>query len=231
MHTRLLLPCSAIAAAAMLLVPAPAGAQISAPSDPTFLTAGMAQATPQATATQSSGGGGGGIGFGVKGGWLYNSFDSASESLDTTNGWEVGIFFGGNRNGVVGVMGEILYAKKTVQPNKSLSGPIDLYYLEIPVLLRINIGSANKNKGAIFYGLVGPVFDVNLQAKQEDLDVKDNYESLDVGILGGAGVEISRFIVEARYNWGLMNLLNVSKFVDEELKSQSFAVLFGVRIN
>lgn len=225
MRTRLVLSLSALAAAAVLLAPAPAGAQITAPSDSTFLTAGMAQTTQPAQSTS-----GGGVGFGVKGGWLYNSFDSANESLDSTNGWELGIFFGGNRNGVVGVMGELLYAKKTIQRLKA-TVPTDIYYLEIPILLRVNIGSANKNKGVIVYGLVGPVFDVNLQAKQEDLDVKDNYESLNVGILGGGGIEISRFILEARYNWGLMNMLNVSKLVDQELKNQSFALLLGLRLN
>jgi hypothetical protein len=237
MRTGLVPSLSALAVAAMFLVSSPASAQIalpthlSVPSNANFLTAGMTtKATESAAATQSSGGSSGGVGFGIKGGWLYNSFDSAHESLDSTNGWEAGIFFGGNRNGVVGVMGELLYAKKTIQPLKT-STPTDIYFLEIPVLMRINIGSSNINKGAIFYVLVGPVFDVNLKAKQADLDVKDNYESLNVGILGGGGLEISRFIVEARYNWGLMNLLNTSQFVDQELKNQSFAVLLGLRFN
>jgi Outer membrane protein beta-barrel domain len=226
MHTRLLLSCSAIAAAAMLLVPAPAGAQIASPNDSTFLTAGMVRGAETAAATQSSGGGG--IGFGIKGGYLYNSFSTAKANLESTNSWEAGIFFGGNRNGVVGVMGEVLYAKKGF----ALSGKTtDLYYLEIPILVRLNIGSGNKNKGVIGYALVGPAFDVNLKAQQDGIDVKSNYESLDIGILGGAGIEVSRFILEGRYNWGLMDVLKATGALSSDLKSQSFAVLFGVRIN
>jgi hypothetical protein len=229
MRTRLVLSLSALAAVAVLLVPAPASAQISSPSDSTFLTAGMAKAMePAAVAQSSGGGGGGGIGFGVKGGYLYNSYSTAKLNLNSTNSWEAGIFFGGNRNGVVGVMGEILYAKKGFE----LSGnTTDLYYLEIPILLRVNVGSSNKNKGVIGYLLVGPAFDVNLKAQQNGIDVKDNYESLDIGILGGGGVEISRIILEARYNWGLMNVLKVTGILPDDLKSQSFAFLFGVRFN
>ncbi len=45
---------------------------------------------------------------GVKGGYLYSSFDfdDASDVIDGNNGWMAGLFFGGNRPGRVGVMGE-----------------------------------------------------------------------------------------------------------------------------
>jgi hypothetical protein len=229
MRIHLVSSFAALAAVVTLTAPSLATAQVVPAGDSAnFLVTGIASAP--ASQSSGGGGGGGGIGFGVKGGWLYNSFDAAQQSLDGTNGWEAGIFFGGNRNGVVGVMGELLYAKKTVQPANNLAEPTDLYYLEIPILLRLNIGSSNKNKGAIFYGLAGPVFDVNLKAKQVDLDVKDNYEDLDVGILFGGGVEISRFILEGRFNWGLMNILKTS-ISDAEIKGRSFALLVGVRIN
>jgi len=81
-----------------------------------------------------------------------------------------------------------------------------LQYLEIPILMRINTGSSNRNSISP-YGLIGPVFDVNLKAKQGNLDVKSNYESLDIGVLGGIGIEISRALVEVRYNKGLRNVL------------------------
>ena len=116
-------------------------------------------------------------------------------------GWEGGIWFGGNRGGNVGVMGEILYAKKKQQVT-GVTGSTTLQYLEIPILLRINAGSRSRN-GVSVYGLIGPVFDINLKAKQGNFDVKSNYESLDLGILGGVGVEITRFLVEGRYNKGL----------------------------
>jgi hypothetical protein len=169
-----------------------------------------------------------GVGIGAKIGPLFTSYTSATQSFDTNTGWEGGIWFGGNRGGRVGVMGEILYAQKK-QTITGFTGTT-LQYLEIPILLRVNIGSRSRS-GVSVYGLVGPVFDVNLKAKQNDLDVKSNYESLDYGILGGVGVEITRFLVEARYNKGIANIFKGSTATITDIKSQSFAVLFGVRFN
>ena len=225
--------CVALTATAALLVSAPLSAQtFEQTASPSFLVAGMA---PGVETQQSSSGGGGGIGFGVKGGYLYSSIAQGSQPFDNNNGWEFGVFFGGNRNGVVGVMGEVLYAKKVYKSgdgNLNLNSDLNLYYLEIPILLRLNIGSGNKNKGVIVYGLAGPVFDVNLSAKLNDLDVKDRYESLDIGILLGGGIEISRFLLEGRYTWGLMNLLvNNSNAFSSDAKSRTFALLAGLRFN
>jgi hypothetical protein len=199
-----------------------------------FLTAGMVEQAPPP-------GGGGpraqGFGIGAKIGPLWTGFDSATVGSSTVNfktstGFEGGIWFGGNRGGLVGVMGEVLYAKKKQEVDTTgTTGSTTLQYLEIPILLRVNIGSPSRN-GISVYGLFGPVFDVNLKAKFGDIDVKDNYESLDLGILGGAGIEITRFLVEGRYNHGLRNVLksdNAASLAD--IKTHSFALLFGVRFN
>ena len=59
-----------------------------------------------------------GIGVGVKGGYLHTSFD-ASQALDNGNGWMAGLFFGGNRPGTVGVMGEFNFLGLSGFPNKT----------------------------------------------------------------------------------------------------------------
>jgi Outer membrane protein beta-barrel domain len=194
-----------------------------------FLTAGMVQQAPP------PGGGGApasGAGIGLKLGPLFTSYTAAScdGCFNTNTGFEGGIWFGGNRGGRVGVMGEVLYAKKK-QEGSDLTGSTSLQYLEIPILARINIGSRSRN-GISIYGLVGPVFDINLKASIGDRDVKSNYESLDFGLLGGVGIEITRFLVEGRFNQGLRNVLksdNAAAFGD--IKTRSFAVLFGFRFN
>ncbi len=58
--------------------------------------------------------------------------------------------------------------------------------------------------------------------------MKSNYESLDLGDPRRRGIEITRFLVEGRFNKGLRNVLksgNAANFGD--IKTQSFAVLFG----
>lgn len=196
-----------------------------------FLTAGMA-AAQQPPPPGGSGPRAQGFGFGVKIGPLFTTYDAASQTnieFDTSNGWEGGIWFGGNRGGTVGVMGEILYAKKK-QAVAGSTGSTTLQYLEIPILMRINIGSRSRS-GVSVYGLVGPVFDINLKASLNGVDVKSAYESLDLGILGGVGIEITRFLVEGRYNRGLRNVLKGGGGNITEIKTSSFAVLFGFRFN
>jgi hypothetical protein len=197
-----------------------------------FLTAGMVE---QQTPPPPGGGGprAEGIGIGAKVGPLFTSYSAAScdGCFNTNTGLEGGIWFGGNRGGRVGVMGEVLYAKKKQEASNGLTGSTSLQYLEIPILARINIGSRSRN-GISIYGLVGPVFDINLKASIGDRDVKSNYESLDLGLLGGIGIEITRFLVEGRFNQGLRNVLksdNAGTFGD--IKTHSFAVLFGFRFN
>ena len=194
-----------------------------------FLTAAMVEQAPP------PGGGGpaaSGFGIGAKFGPLFTSYDAAScdGCFNTSTGWEGGIWFGGNRGGRIGVMGEILYAKKK-QEGSQLTGSTTLQYLEIPILLRINIGSRSRN-GISVYGLAGPVFDLNLKASLNDIDVKSKYQSLDLGILFGGGIEITRFLVEGRFNQGLRNVLDSSSVGSvTDIKTKSFAVLFGLRFN
>lgn len=187
-------------------------------------TAGAAQAQNQNARHQ-------GAGIGIKGGPIFSSFDSARQDFGNNTGFEGGLFFGGNRGGVVGVQGEVLYAKKG-------SSEIDLRYLEIPVLLRINIGSNSLN-GFNVYGLGGPVADIQIQATGPNGEkLSDYFERGDVGFLLGGGLEITRFIIEGRYNWGLrsvireqFDLLNFDFGDVDKIKNRSFAVLFGIRFN
>ena len=114
-----------LTASAVVVATLPAGAQtregllltgkasVSDTGNTTFLTAGMVE---QATPPPPGGGGprAEGFGIGAKIGPLFTSYSAAScdDCFNTSTGWEGGIWFGGNRGGRVGVMGEILYAKK-----------------------------------------------------------------------------------------------------------------------
>lgn len=196
---------------------------------PSFLTAEFAAPLSQGTRSQNQQG----FGFGIKGGFLFNSAKSAQRDFGNETGTAIGIFFGGNRTGDIGVMGELLYVKKFA-PSSPTSTTLDakVYYLEIPILLRINIGDHSVN-GFNVYGIVGPVVDIRLNAKLKvnDLDIKKRYEGVDLGVIAGGGVEFLRFIAEARYNWGL-RAVNSGDFGNTtEIKGRTFYILFGFRIN
>ena len=193
-----------------------------------FLTAGIVAQQPPPPPGDADQARHEGVGIGVKVGPIWSSFSQANSNFKSNTGFEGGIFFGGNRPGTVGVMGEILYAKR----GQEVTGlpKTDLYYLEIPVLVRINAGSQSLS-GVSVYGLVGPVFDILLKGKQNNVDVKSNYESLDLGVLIGAGVEITRFLIEGRYNIGVRNVLKSTGGASSDIKSRTFAVLVGFRFN
>ena len=232
-----------LTASAVAIGTLPAGAQTTeglilsgkaagtAASSNAFLTAGMAEQT-----TPPPGGGGAratGFGIGAKIGPLWTSYSTASGqdfNYKTSSGWEGGIWFGGNRGGRIGIMGEVLYAKKKAEAD-GITGSTSLQYLEIPILGRINLGSRSKN-GVSVYLLVGPVFDVNLKADVDGLDVKNRYDSLDLGMLGGVGIEITRILIEGRFNRGFRNVLNSDNAASvATIHGQSFAMLAGIRFN
>ena len=148
-----------------------------------------------------------GIGFGLLGGITMPKFDEEEGFPDISgkNGWLVGIWFGGNRNGTLGFMGEFSYLQKKGN-NDETDQELKQYYLEIPALIRINLGQTNTRNGFLVYPLIGPVVDIQLKGEIDGVDVKDQFNGFDIGIMGGVGVEIARIGVEFRGNWGLRSL-------------------------
>jgi len=178
----------------------------------------------------------GGVGIGALIGYVNTSATGDTNDtdfkFDSGSGWMAGIWFGGNRNGILGVMGELSYVVKKVKPVGGDDEPtVELGYIEIPVLLRINIGQASAN-GFRVYGLVGPVFDFKVSDNRDDFGFDDNaFESFDVGILAGGGVEVARLAFEVRGNWGLRNIVTKDITDGRSLKAFSLQVLGKIRFN
>jgi hypothetical protein len=177
-----------------------------------------------------------GVGIGVLGGWTNSTLKGSPEDeafVEPRNDWMAGIWFGGNRAGRVGVMGEANYVTKGAR-ERDFDGALKITYLEIPALVRVNIGSRTR-EGTRFYGLAGPAFAVKLTATLEDpdlddLDVSEDYETFDIGIMAGGGVEVRRIGVEVRANWGLMQLFEpIEGF--EPVKNFQIQILGKFRIN
>jgi hypothetical protein len=151
-----------------------------------------------------------GVGVGVLGGFTRTSVVFENDVPDALkksgSGVIFGIWFGGNRDGRVGFMGELDYVIKKAEIEGSEE---ELHYLEIPAVFRINMGSRSRS-GASVYIIAGPVFDIRVKAKEDGEEVdspEDLYQGLDIGILGGAGVEFYRIGVEVRHSWGVRSVL------------------------
>jgi hypothetical protein len=171
-----------------------------------------------------------GTGFGLKGGYLYNSldFDGDEDLFDGRAGWMAGLFFGGNRTGRIGLMGELNVLRKSALCTCN-DEQNDLYYLQIPILLRLNVGSRSLS-GISVYGIGGPAIDVKIGEKLTS-NIISEYEGLDVSLVGGVGIEITRFIIEARGTWGQRSIAKDLSGFTEDITSRTFAVQAGFRFN
>jgi hypothetical protein len=172
----------------------------------------------------------GGTGWGAKIGPIFSSFGAARANLpsfhaDTSTSLEGGLFIGGNRGGKYGAQLELLYAKKVLKEN---SIPTTLHYFQIPFLVRFNGGSLDRS-GLSYYGVVGEALAINLKASLQGLNVKDNYKGIDLGLIGGGGIEYNRFIAEARYDWGLFNVRSAT--VGNRVRTKAFVIMAGYRIH
>ena len=194
----------AFALVGALVTAAPAYAQ---QQKAAFNLAGVSVAPAQPT--QDSG-----IGVGALGGLTFTSAGGDdSEGIASGTGWMVGIWFGGNVNGSVGFMGELSYVRKRIQDDTfGDDNYLETDYLEIPALVRINIGSRARS-GVRGYGLIGPVFDFRLGSKLVDdgfevpeEELENQFSAVDIGLMAGAGIEWNRIGFEFRYSWGLTRL-------------------------
>jgi Outer membrane protein beta-barrel domain len=171
-----------------------------------------------------------GVGVGIKGGLLFSNLDFGANDdfLKNKTGFVGGLFIGGNRGGLLGVEADIFYARKGATVEGSGSD-FDIHMLEIPVLLRLNAGSGSLS-GARLYGLAGPSMGFRLKSEFGGIDIVDSTQGYDVNLVFGGGVELTRFLVEVRYNRGLRNISkNFSQSAD--IKSRAWAALIGLRFN
>lgn len=169
-----------------------------------------------------------GVGVGIKGGLLFNNLDFGADQdlLKSKTGLVGGLFVGGNRGGLLGVEMDIFYARK----NGEFAGsPITFDMLEVPLLLRLNVGSKSLS-GASLYGLVGPAMDFRLKSDFDGINIVDFTKGYDVNLVFGGGIELTRFLAEVRYNQGLRNIAKDFSQSDT-IKTRSFALLIGVRFN
>lgn len=176
-----------------------------------------------------------GLGIGALGGINWTTVRTENETginFDAGTGWQLGLWVGGNRDGRAGLLGEFSYAKKKV--NDEFNGEFERTYVQIPVLLRVNAGSRERDKPSLYF-LVGPVFDIQINTKEDGVDAPDDvYEGLEIGILGGVGFEVFRIGIEGRYQWGLRSVLATDAAEESgfgSTKLNSFSVVAKIRFN
>ncbi|MEE9170819.1 MAG: porin family protein [bacterium] len=127
---------------------------------------------------------------------------------------------------------ELLY---TVKGAKVEDDPdideLKLTYLEIPVLVKINLGSAPKVKPNIF---AGPAFGILLSSKVKgpggEVDFKDITKSSDLGVVVGAGIDIGLVMTgitfDIRYTFSLSSIDDSGE--DADVKNRVLSATAGI---
>ena len=164
--------------------------------------------------------------IGIKGGFLYSTlkFEETDDVFEGRNGWIAGLFFGSGPDNVVGFQSEINILEKGGKT--AANDELKLYYLQNAWLLRVG-GGGRVN----VYGIVGPALEFKVAEKgQDDVAFISDYNGIDIGLVGGLGVEIGKLVLEGRGNWGLRNVaISTGGLENQKLTSRSFALQVGVR--
>lgn len=107
---------------------------------------------------------------------------------------------------------EVLLTMKGAEEDFTSGEKVKLTYLEIPVLVVYQPPTTRNISPTLF---VGPAVSLLMSAKSDDLDIKDDLKSTDLGLVLGAGIEFKsgtkgRIGLDGRYTLGLTNFNDVN---------------------
>ncbi len=145
-------------------------------------------------------------------------------------GWLAGVSFFPRPADNGGIQIEAIVHQKGVRNLLRKDDALRLTYLEVPVLLHMDVFQQRNNAIYVIAG-VAPAFNLLASYEHEGLkeDIQDDIGAVDVGLIVGGGVELSRLTIGARYTWGLR-----SAFQDGDLegrfKNRSAALTLGWRL-
>lgn len=183
---------------------------------------------------------------GAKGGINFSSISWSNSDPKPVISTRHGGIFGGYvaKDGKkMGLAVEVLWSQKGAHLDFSQAGVVDtvdlkLDYVEIPVLGRYNITSGET----MLHIYAGPVFGFTVkdettesrhltsQTTPPTVTTEDaGAKSSDIGIALGLQVDVHKFLVDVRYNWGLKNVNDSSGTNEPDVKNRCFSAMFGFR--
>lgn len=137
--------------------------------------------------------------------------DDSRPSFDTRAGLVAGAFVTWQAVSWLQVQPEVLYAAKGASlEQEGIDAQLILDYLEVPLLARVT----RRVSGTSVYVVAGPALAWRLGAKSraefsgatEEIDLAGDVESFDLGIVAGGGVDVGRFVIDARYTFGVRDI-------------------------
>jgi hypothetical protein len=170
---------------------------------------------------------GGGLKIGGNVASVAQSAD-ADEEIGTKGGLIGGGYLTVNVTDRLAFQPELLFSQKG---GDGLDGAdefaVNLSFLQVPTLLRVNVPTAGTLTPFL---VVGPAFGFRTGASIEFAgqkeDIEDGVAGMEMSGIFGAGLQIGRALVEARYDYGFNDLDEEDD--DNDARSRTFSVLVGI---
>lgn len=158
-----------------------------------------------------------GVDFGLKAGLNMAKLDGDVAQADLKAGLHAGLFVNLKLSDKFAVSPEVLFSQ---QGAKSGGFSYNLNYVNVPILAKIGFAKVLNLH-------LGPQFGFLMSAKLEDVDIKENYKSLDLSAVAGLGLDLPMGLTGgARYNLGLGNI----EEGDNKTTNQYFQVYIGYKL-
>ena len=108
----------------------------------------------------------------------------------------------------IGFVGEFIYLVRGDDEFKRRR----YIFRRVPHQLRF----ARPQQGGRLRWWPAPSFTINLKQESYGVDISDDFNGADIGVIGGLGVEFFRIGIEGRGNWGLRNINTDGNVVETE---------------
>ena len=176
--------------------------------------------------------------FGAKAGLNINKIDGVSYKSGFNYNYQLGGFLQFNFSKRFGIQPEVNFVQSSSEFTddatiiyEDLFGggkqkTAKLNYLEIPLLLNVNIGESKHVKFQ-----VGPAFGARLSETIDSLkNGGDFYKKSDWSAIGGIWIQLPVVNIGARYKYGLSNINNNVIDAGKAWRNQSIQIFLGITI-
>ncbi len=171
--------------------------------------------------------------FGVKGGLgLANLSGGDVYNNSIKYGGTGGVFMRYTLSDILAVQPEALFAMKGAKYEaEGLKSQEKVNYIEVPVLVRATMPNESKVKPSVFLGPAIGILLSNKITNGEEIDIKDDTKSIDIGVVAGAGVEYvlenGCVLLDARYEMGLSSIMKKVGDEQREVKNSVISIMVG----
>jgi hypothetical protein len=159
----------------------------------------------------------------------------SDDPSDITTHARVGYLFGGNLRfgggqvylapGVYFQRSNIQLTQKDTLTTNNLEDIVGVQSVHIPLLVGVNMSDNPTGSGLGFRLFGGPALNLVTKVQSNDFGVeKSDFKSTNVGIMGGAGFDLSRVTVDVSYEASLSKVMENS-----DVRQQSLRGAFGIK--